>query len=117
MSIHAEAENILSDENQLGSQRLRAMAFHSRTIEDVRAPEFWSAELTTRHFTFVAFGTTEESCKNAMERVLTVHAEQYLRAYGTIPAEWVRTNMNDVNINRRFMGEGYRDDMCLTGGR
>lgn len=109
----------LSDEGQLGTQRLRDQALHRRTEADARAPQFWTAFLETRHFSFEAYGLTEESCRDALRRALAAHAKKYIRLEADSPNHkaWIDSMMDDANVQPRHMGEGYRDHTCLTGGR
>jgi hypothetical protein len=107
----------LSDEGQLGTQRLRAQALHRRTEADARSPVFFRALHETNAATFEAFGLTADSCLDAMQRVLAAYAAKAVRAEPHIQTAWVSAEMTEVVAAPRYMGEGYQDGSCLTGGR
>jgi hypothetical protein len=101
-----------------GTPHLRDHAMHRRTEADAKAPEFWAIEISTRSFTFEAFGLTKESCLDAMRRALYAHAGQRIPLKpGPNQDAWVESEMAEAEPRRRFMGEGYRDGVCLTGGK
>ena len=110
--------DMLSDENQLGSPNLRGAAANRRSEQDARAPKFFVANFDTHSFSWEAYGYSVSSCREAMRRVLEQHTlSEGFRATGQLAQAWIDSMMNDVVAQPRYLGEGYRDGICLTGGR
>lgn len=67
--------------------------------------DIFRAELDTRHFSFEAYGTTEENARQLMVITLVRHAVQT----GISAADLIEAMRGSINVYRVAVGQGYRD--------
>jgi len=70
----------------------------------------WFGELDTRHFSFQAFGRSEEHVRAVMAEAWARHCDEY-----EVPNNWDEFE-SSVNVLEFSIGEGYRD-LDTIGGR
>lgn len=67
-------------------------------------PEIWRARCDTDHFSFEAFGGSEEGAMAAMKRGFAQHARQL-----SLPANWYLFYEKGIEIEQIEQGAVYRD--------
>jgi hypothetical protein len=70
--------------------------------------KFWQARLETRHFSFEAYGTTDEEARNALIAALRKHGGQR-----QIALDWWEDFADSINYREIELGRAYRDRELL----
>lgn len=70
-------------------------------------PTIWKAEIDAPHYTFEAYGVSEEMAEAAMIRALEAHYDTHPKADLRIMREW-------MTLTPYVLGQGYRDKERIT---